>query len=152
MTTSLGVHFSSGNDCWETPKELFDRLNDEFEFSTDVCAELQNKKVDHYFSPEDDGLAQEWTGICWCNPPYSDCACWIRKAYETSRNGTVAVCLIPARTDTRYWHDYVMKADEVRLVKGRVKFVGGRASAPFPSAIVAVHIPKCPNDFRPLLG
>ena len=135
MATST-VHFSSKSDCWETPQDLFDRLSDEFEFNTDVCAQPHNKKCDHYFSPEADGLAQVWSGVCWCNPPYSDSASWIRKAYEASRNGAIVVCLIPARTDTRYWHDYVMKADEVRLVKGRLRFVGGKTCAPFPSAVV----------------
>ena len=77
MATST-VHFSSKSDCWETPQDLFDRLNDEFEFTTDVCAEPHNKKCERYFSPEADGLAQEWSGVCWCNPPYSDSASWIR--------------------------------------------------------------------------
>lgn len=134
--TTAPVHFSKRSDCWETPQELFDRLDDEFEFTTDVCAEPHNAKCAHYYTPAIDGLAQPWAGVCWCNPPYSDSASWIRKAFEASRDGTVVVCLIPARTDTRYWHDYVMKADEVRLVKGRLKFVGGKASAPFPSAVV----------------
>jgi phage N-6-adenine-methyltransferase len=133
---TIDVHFSQKSDCWETPGELFERLNDEFEFTTDVCAERHNKKCDHYFSPEDDGLSKEWVGVCWCNPPYSDSASWIKKAFESSRKGTIVVCLIPARTDTKCWHEYVMRADEVRLLKGRLKFVGGKASAPFPSAIV----------------
>ena len=123
MTTS-SVHFGNRSDCWETPRELFDRLDDEFEFTTDVCAEPHNAKCGHFYTPEVDGLAQAWTGVCWCNPPYSDSASWIRKAFESSRNGTVVVCLIPARTDTRYWHDFVMKADEVRLVKGRLRTSG----------------------------
>lgn len=134
MTPS--VHFSAKSDCWETPQNLFDRLNDEFEFTTDVCAEPHNAKCPHFYTPEVDGLAQVWAGVCWCNPPYSESAAWIGKAFTMSRDGTIVVCLIPARTDTRYWHDYVMKADEVRLVKGRLRFVGGKASAPFPSAVV----------------
>lgn len=131
------IHFSSKKQDWETPPELFAPLDDEFEFTVDVCAEAHNTKCPRYFSPEIDGLKQDWSGeVCWCNPPYDDAASWIEKASRASLLGAVVVMLIPARTDTRYWHDFVMKADEIRLIKGRVRFVGADASAPFPSCIV----------------
>lgn len=93
---TASVHFSNKSDCWETPQELFDRLDDEFEFTTDACAEPHNAKCGHY-TPAVDGLAQAWAGVCWCNPAYSDSSSWIRKAFESSRNGTIVACLIPAR-------------------------------------------------------
>jgi phage N-6-adenine-methyltransferase len=144
------VHFLNKSDRWATPREFFERLDEEFEFTTDVCAEAENRKCEKYYSPIDDGLAQKWAGVCWCNPPYSDCASWVRKAFEASLSGVIVVCLIPARTDTRYWHDYVMRADEVRLLKGRLRFVGGTASAPFPSAVVIFRpTPRLRPIFRP---
>lgn len=138
--SKLDACFSSDKMDWETPPEFFKKLDDEFGFTLDVCASDDNHKCDKYFTIETDGLAQEWTGICWMNPPYGrELKTWIKKAYDESQDGTTVVCLIPSRTDTKYWHDYVMKASEVRLVKGRIKFVGAPASAPFPSAIVVFN-------------
>lgn len=121
-----------------TPGYVFSRLDEEFNFELDVCASESNAKCEKYFSLTEDGLVQSWEGVCWCHPPYGKAMRrWVRKAYiESSRAGTVVVCLLPARTDTVYWHEYVMKAAEVRLVKGRIKFEGQWSSAPFPSAIV----------------
>lgn len=136
---NMGVHFSSKTDNWATPQDFFVRLNKEFNFTLDPCADELNAKCPKFFTQEDDGLAQSWAGeTVFMNPPYGRIiGGWIRKAYEESRESdTVVVALIPARTDTRYWHDYVMKADEIRLVKGRLKFGDGRDSAPFPSAVV----------------
>ena len=83
-----------------------------------------------------DGLQQNWTGMCWMNPPYGkEIGKWLKKAYESSINGAIVVCLIPARTDTAWWHDYVMKG-KIRFIRGRLKFGGNKNSAPFPSAIV----------------
>ena len=128
--------FTSRTDEWETPQSLFDALNEEFNFETDVCAFPENAKCDHFFTPEMDGLSQDWTGVCWMNPPYGrKIGEWIKKAYESSVHGAVVVCLIPSRTDTKWWHDYCMKG-EVRFIKGRLKFGGSKNSAPFPSAIV----------------
>lgn len=132
------VHASSKKMDWETPKALFDKLNDEFQFTLDVCATKENAKCPKFFTPEDDGLKKDWRGTCWMNPPYGkEIGKWIERAYYQSQQwGSVIVCLIPSRTDTRYWHDYVMKSKEIRFIKSRVKFVGATENAPFPSAIV----------------
>lgn len=122
---------------WETPRHVFDELNQEFRFDIDVCATKENAKCATFFSPEMDGLKQEWEGTCWMNPPYGRAiGDWVKKAYESSlKNGVTVVCLLPARTDTKWWHDYCMRG-EIRFIKGRLKFEGGKNSAPFPSAIV----------------
>lgn len=137
---NLGVHFSSKTNEWATPQDFFDRLNSEFNFELDPCSDGNNAKCERYFTEEDDGLAQDWAGVAstvFMNPPYGRAiGDWIRKAYEESRKGATVVALIPSRTDTKYWHEYVMKAKEIRLVKGRLKFGDGRNSAPFPSAVV----------------
>lgn len=128
---------SSNTDLWETPQDFFDRLDAEFHFDLDVCALPENAKCKRYFTPTQDGLLQDWRGVCWMNPPYGrKIGLWVRKAYETavSGGGTV-VCLLPARTDTAWWHDYAMKG-EVRFIRGRLKFGGSKNSAPFPSAVV----------------
>ncbi len=129
--------FSSRRQCWETPDDLFARLDGEFHFTLDVCALPDNAKVSRFFTPEDDGLKQDWTGhVCWMNPPYGrDIVKWVRKAWHESKKGAVVVGLLPSRTDTRWWHDYVMRCDEIRFVKGRLRFKGAATSAPFPSCI-----------------
>jgi len=128
--------FSSATAEWETPQALFDRLHKEFDFEVDVCALPQNAKCANYFSPEIDGLSQKWQGVCWMNPPYGrSIGQWIKKAYESSLSGATVVCLLPARTDTAWWHDFCMKG-EIRLFRGRLKFGNSKNSAPFPSAIV----------------
>jgi len=132
----LAVHFSSRNDRWETPPELFAKLNEEFGFTLDVCALPENAKCRRYFTPAIDGLKQKWQGVCWMNPPYGrHIGKWVSRAYESAREGATVVCLLPARTDTSWWHCYCMMA-EIRLLRGRLKFVGAESSAPFPSAIV----------------
>ena len=130
------LHSSDRMD-WETPPDFFEELHREFGFTLDVCATPENAKVRRYFTPEDDGLAQDWgDNICWCNPPYGrQIGDWIRKAYEESQRAATVVLLIPARTETAYWHDYVMRG-EVRFIRGRLKFVGARYNAPFPCAVV----------------
>jgi phage N-6-adenine-methyltransferase len=121
---------------WATPQELFDSLNEEFKFTLDVCALPENAKCDNYFTPETDGLSQPWEGVCWMNPPYGrEIGKWIKKAYVSSLMGATVVCLVPARTDTAWWNDYVVKG-EIRFLRGRLKFGGSKNSAPFPSAIV----------------
>ena len=99
--------FSSATDMWATPQDFFDRLNAFFKFETDVCALPSNAKCHKYFTPEQDGLKQTWEGTCWMNPPYGrDIGKWIAKAYAEARhNGSTIVCLVPARTDTKWWHD-----------------------------------------------
>ena len=128
--------YSSATDLWSTPPATFADLDAEFHFETDVCALPENAKCARYYTPEIDGLAQEWRGACWMNPPYGrEIGHWVRKAYESARDGATVVCLVPARTDTAWWHDYAAKG-EVRFIRGRLKFGGSKNSAPFPSAVV----------------
>ena len=115
---------------------FFDRLDEEFGFDLDVCALRENAKCSRYFTPAKDGLKQQWAGVCWMNPPYGrQIATWMKKAYESSQNGATIVCLVPARTDTKWWHDYATKG-EIRFVRGRLRFGDADYPAPFPSAIV----------------
>ncbi len=135
--------FSSQTVEWPTPDWLFQALNAEFAFTLDPCCTHENTKCPNHFTIEDDGLAQDWGDhSVFMNPPYGRViGSWMKKAYESSLKGATVVCLIPARTDTRYWHRYAMKG-EIRLLKGRIKFVGGKHSAPFPSAIVVFRSPN----------
>lgn len=139
------VLFSTGKDDWETPPDLFNELNKEFNFTLDVCANKINHKVDKYFSEEEDGLSKSWQGeVVWCNPPYSRStkkkkgqADWIKKAYNEHQKGNcIIVMLLPARTDTIAFHNYIYNKAEIRFIKGRLKFVGAQSSAPFPSMVV----------------
>lgn len=126
--------FSSKTTVWSTPQDFFDKLDEEFNFDLDACAIPENAKCRRFYSPSDDGLAQEWSGTVWCNPPYGrEIGKWIKKASES--NATV-VMLLPARTDTRWFHDYIYGKTEIRFVKGRLKFGQTGNSAPFPSMIV----------------
>jgi site-specific DNA-methyltransferase (adenine-specific) len=171
MNTEL--MFSSKTDEWETPQDLFDELDKEFNFTLDVCADFENHKCVNYFDKAADGLKADWHGRCWMNPPYGDpeypckpkCKkkkCqergyhiseyvpgirdWIKKAYEEVEGGAaeICVCLLPARTDTKWYHDYIYDISKwdyrdgvkVRQLKGRLKFGGCKNSAPFPSMIV----------------
>lgn len=129
--------FSSKTCEWATPIEFFKELDAKYHFTLDVCATKENAKCEKFFTREDDGLAQEWKGICWMNPPYGrEIGKWVKKAFETaSQGGGTVVCLLPARTDTAWWHDYCMKG-EITFVRGRLKFGGCSNSAPFPSAVV----------------
>jgi len=129
--------FSSATDLWETPLDLFQELDAEFGFTLDVCALPTNAKCRKFFSPAEDSLKQRWTGTCWMNPPYGrNIGSWVRKAWESSRDGATVVCLLPARTDTKWWHEYVAHASEIRYVRGRLRFGKAVNSAPFPSAVV----------------
>jgi phage N-6-adenine-methyltransferase len=132
---SDSVHFSSDSDEWETPQDLYDRLNQEFQFTLDVCASDENHKCANYFTQEDDGLNQSWTGVCWMNPPYSTIAEWMQKAWESAQDGATVVCLIPARVGSGHWWDYG-RYGQVRFLKGRLKFGDSNNSAPFDSAVV----------------
>ncbi len=132
----MKVHYSSKTDLWATPQDFFDKYDAIYNFELDVCAVKENAKCVKYFTPEQDGLKQEWSGICWMNPPYGrEIKKWMQKAYESAGNGTIVVCLVPARTDTRWWHDYAMKGD-VEFIKGRLKFGDVKTNAPFPSAVI----------------
>ena len=138
----MSVHFSSQSDEWSTPQWLYNILDQEFGFGIDVCATQDNAKCPGYLGIEQDGLMYPWSESlhtrlqpCWMNPPYSQLKLWVKKAYEESQKGCTVVCLIPSRTDTVAWHDYVMKG-EIRFIRGRLKFGGSENSAPFPSAVV----------------
>ena len=155
--------FSSATDLWSTPKDFFDSLKNKFSFTVDVCASPENAKCEYYYTKDIDGLAQKWVGVCWMNPPYGDpefpckknckkkkCAergyhneqyipgikDWVKKAYESAINGAIVVGLLPARTDTQWFHDYIYGKAEIRFIKGRLKFGGCKNSAPFPSMLV----------------
>jgi len=128
---------SSRSDDWPTDPKVFAKLDAEFGFTLDPCASERNAKCPRFFTRDDDGLAQEWTGRVFCNPPYGrQIGEWVRKAWEASQSSAdLVVLLIPARTDTRWWHEYVALG-EVRFVKGRLRFGDLSAPAPFPSAVV----------------
>lgn len=156
---------------WETPQPEFDAWNAEFWFTLDVCAKPSTAKCPHFFVWYDgilelvsgaefpgqvahfDGLAQRWTGICWCNPPYGrEIGKWVKKAHDSAHaRDALVVCLVPARTDTKWWHRYIWDGEnhrpregvEVRLLEGRLKFGGAASGAPFPSALV-IFKPGCP--------
>lgn len=132
------VHFSGETDQWATPADLFAALDREFCFSLDVCALPENAKCEAYFTPEVDGLRQEWQGTCWMNPPYGrKIGAWMQKAYESAQQGATVVCLVPSRTDTEWWHRYAGQASEIRFLKGRLRFgLTPNERAPFPSALV----------------
>ena len=129
--------FSSNTDMWATPQDFFDVINKEFNFTVDVCATAENTKCSLFFTPEQDGLKQKWEGACYMNPPYGrSIGKWIQKAYNSSKEGAVVVGLLPARTDTKWFHEYIYNKAEIRFIKGRLKFGGCKNSAPFPSMIV----------------
>lgn len=137
------VHFSSATDLWATPQATFDALDKEFGFTLDPCSTHENAKCAKHFTKEDDGLAQDWGGeVVFMNPPYGrEILHWMRKAFESAElGGATVVCLVPARTDTEWWHTFAMRG-ECRFLKGRLKFGDAKASAPFPSAVV-VFRPK----------
>ena len=134
------VLFSSKTDLWSTPQDFYDKLNEEFNFTLDPCATDSNHKCGKYFTIDDDGLKQNWErNVVFCNPPYGrKIYKWVEKCYnESKKESTTVVMLIPARTDTRYFHEFIYhKAKDIRFVKGRLKFGGSKNSAPFPSMIV----------------
>ena len=135
MTINQGL-MTSNTDLWSTPRDFFDDYNAIYHFDVDVCATSENALCAKFYSPKDDGLSKEWHGICWMNPPYGrEIGKWMKKAYESSLHGATVVCLVPARTDTAWWHEYAMKG-EIEFIRGRLKFGGSKNSAPFPSAVV----------------
>lgn len=132
--------FSSKTDQWSTPQDFYDKLNNEFRFDLDPCADEYNHKCNKYFTEKDNGLNMNWGGYCvFCNPPYGrQINKWVEKCYnESKKPNTTVVMLIPARTDTQYFHQYIYnKAKEIRFIKGRLKFGDSKNAAPFPSMIV----------------
>lgn len=152
----MNVHFQHKSDEWETPQDLFDSLDAEFgPFDMDVAANAKNSKCSYFASKEDDALTQDWMKTNWCNPPYSRVLEFVSKAQQETTKGNTTVMLIPARTDTRFFHDYIYQKPnvEVRFLKGRIKFVspdggllrgtkmnGSNNAAPFPSMIVVFRV------------
>lgn len=135
--------FSSEKQDWCTPQHLFDELNTEFHFVLDAAATHQNSKCKRYFTPKENGLIQSWDvgGAVYCNPPYGkEIGLWVKKAYEESQKGITIVMLIPARTDTKYFHEYIYHKADIRFIKGRLKFTDesgiSKGTAPFPSMVV----------------
>ena len=143
--------WSSDTDEWATPDDLFNRLNSEFRFNLDACATSDNTKCDDFFTKEQNGLIQSWAGRrVWCNPPYGRAvASFVKKAFlETTGGvglGAICVCLVAARTDTAWWQDYAMRASEIRLIRGRIKFGASKSGAPFPSALLIFGTPTYPK-------
>ena len=127
--------FTSNTDQWATPQWFFDELNKEFDFNLDPCADETNHKCDRYFTKEINGLSQNWNGFrVFCNPPYGrEIGKWVKKAAEAN---TLVVMLLPARTDTKWFHDYIYGKAEIRFLKGRLKFGDSKNSAPVPSMVV----------------
>lgn len=138
------VVFSAKSDEWETPQDLFDQLDQEFHFELDCAATYENKKCARYLS---DALEVDWSSMNWLNPPYSMCRAFIAKAFEQQVMGNTTVLLVPSRTDTRWWHDHIWDrffhrprtGVEIRFLKGRLKFGGAAAGAPFPSVIIVMR-------------
>lgn len=137
----MNPHFSTQRQDWATPWKIFRWIDKQYgPCELDVCALPETAKCEAYFTPEDDGLGQAWRGVCWMNPPYGkEITAWVRKAYREVyllKNATRVVCLLPARTDTRWWHDYVSRAAKCEFLRGRIKFQGAKYNAPFPSVVV----------------
>lgn len=130
--------FTSKTDLWETPQKLFDELNNKYHFELDVCAIKENAKCEKYYTIEDDGLSQEWKGKCWCNPPYGR---QIGKLVKKASESDFCVMLLPVRTDSRWFHDYIYGKAEIQFIKGRLKFGDSKNYAPFPSMIVIFNNP-----------
>lgn len=131
----MDVHFSSDSPEWSTPQDLFDQLEQEFHFTLDPCATKENAKCRKFYTKEDDGLSKSWINErVFMNPPYGrEIGKWVLKA---SKEPNLAVCLLPARVDTKWFHDYILNKSEIRFLKGRIKFGGHKNPAPFPSMIV----------------
>jgi len=139
---NLKIMLSSQDTTWETPQSFFDELNKEFNFTLDPCATSETAKCKKFYTKKDNGLIQDWGGeTVFYNPPYGTAIKhWVKKCYEEAKKpNTTVVMLMPARTDTIYFHEYIYHKAEIRFIKGRLKFGGkqkGSGSAPFPSMVV----------------
>ena len=143
LKTVRPVQFRSKTDEWETPTACFNQLDEEFAFTTDVAAHPDNAKCEHFYTPHQDGLKQKWEGDCWMNPPYGlALRQWVKKAQESAQAGAAVVCLLPVRSDTSWWHEYVIPYAEVRYIQVRMKFNGIENSAPLTSAVVIFRPPS----------
>ena len=140
----MSVHYSSKSTAWETPQDFYERLNNAYQFNLDPCATSETAKCGNYFTEEEDGLLQSWARRrAFMNPPYGrKIGKWVKKAYEEGlKPHTTVVCLLPARTDTKWWHDWIPKTDAILFKKGRVKFLlngEGKGSSQAPSILVAM--------------
>jgi site-specific DNA-methyltransferase (adenine-specific) len=135
----MQAQFSSQKDDWETPQELFDQLDRMFHFTLDAASSDENAKCEKHFTAEDDGLKQNWGGeVVWLNPPYGrQIGKWVQKAFEEGQKpNTFIVCLLPARTDTAWFHDYCLPYGRIEFIRGRIRFCGSQYDAPFPSMVV----------------
>lgn len=130
--------YASNTAEWSTPQDFFDKLNNEFHFTLDPCSTDQNAKCKKHYTKDQDGLKQSWAGeTVYCNPPYGrEIGAWCRKCYEHFMGGGTAVMLIPARTDTSWFHDWIYGKAEIRFIRGRLRFGDSKSDAPFPSMIV----------------
>ena len=132
--------FSSASHDWETPLDFFKALDNEFHFTLDPCCLPATAKCRKFYTPAEDGLSKDWQGeTVFCNPPYGRVIYhWVKKCYlEGKKDNTTVVLLIPARTDTRYFHEFIYKkAKEIRFIRGRLRFGRARCGAPFPSMVV----------------
>jgi phage N-6-adenine-methyltransferase len=148
------VYHRSQKVEWETPQDFFATWDATFHFTLDVAAQPDNAKCPRYFTPEDDGLMQPWEGVCWMNPPYGKTiGQWVAKAYESAQQGATVVCLLPARTDTKWWQRYCVSPAKVEFVSGRLTFGGASNPAPFPNAVVIFRPPcrqEMPLEDQPL--
>lgn len=153
MALNTATMFSRQSDEWRTPHEFFEALDAEFGFDLDVAATRDNAWNENYLGPDRgrpdrvDALTAPWAAlgpVCWMNPPYGRVREFVAKAEEEAEKGATVVCLVPARTDTRWWFAHVWDGErhrprpgvEVRFVKGRLKFGNSENSAPFPSVVV----------------
>ena len=145
MNTEL--FFSCKTDQWETPQDFFDQLDSEFHFTLDPCADDSNHKCEKYFTKDQDGLKQDWSGeTVFCNPPYGrKVGQWVQKCFQEVYVGNCkcAVLLMFANTDTKWFHDWIYHKAEIRFIKGRLKFGGGRVNSPKPSMVVIFRKPGC---------
>ena len=142
MNNTELVNLCSYKDDWRTPPDLFMALDREFHFTLDPCSSHENALCEKHFTKAENGLAQDWGGeTVFMNPPYChETEKWVRKAYEESMKGATVVCLIPARPDAKYWHEYIFPyACSIRFIKGRLHFSGSKEPAGFPSAIIIFH-------------
>lgn len=138
------------NTTWATKKKFFDKVNAEFHFDLDVCAFPETAKCERYYTPDDDGLEQEWKGTVWMNPPYGceNLDKWLKKAQNSATRGATVVALVPTRTNPPWWHDWVMKAHEIRFIVKKLAFDGPQDGVPFTGHALVVFRPS----LRPLGG
>ncbi len=139
ITTGM---MSSNTDEWATPKLFFDKLNEKYHFTLDPCCSIENRKCEKYYTKKENGLLQSWKNErVFCNPPYGrEIGKWVEKAYiENKKNNVFILMLLPARTDTRWFHDFIYLKHKVEFLKGRLKFNDGKQSAPFPSMVVILE-------------